>query len=228
MNANEDVTELIKRIPEGYFAFSEDIESGVSQWNREAVEYFGFSDCSFGNTKEIIKSITHMDDWERLEQELAEVFSKEKEAFYLSIRMKNVKGNYVPCTCKGKIISGADGIDNIFTGTVMVHKIDEEYDAITDLLKVQSFLSQISLIKKSNKECLLMALKLKHFTNINALYGYDFGNKALYEIAKAIRNIIGTSGAVYRLESTSFGIVFNQSDLDGLKECYAKINNFLS
>jgi EAL domain-containing protein (putative c-di-GMP-specific phosphodiesterase class I) len=228
MNANEDVTELIKRIPEGYFVFSEDIESGVSQWNREAVEYFGFSDCSFANTKEIIKSITHMDDWERLEQELAEVFSKEKEAFYLSIRMKNVKGNYVPCTCKGKIISGADGIDNIFTGTVMVHKIDEEYDAITDLLKVQSFLSQISLIKKSNKECLLMALKLKHFTNINALYGYDFGNKALYEIAKAIRNIIGTSGAVYRLESTSFGIVFNQSDLDGLKECYAKINNFLS
>ena len=153
MNANEDVTELIKRIPEGYFAFSEDIESGVSQWNREAVEYFGFSDCSFGNTKEIIKSITHMDDWERLEQELAEVFSKEKEAFYLSIRMKNVKGNYVPCTCKGKIIFGADGIDNIFTGTVMVHKIDEEYDAITDLPKVQSFLSQISLIKKSNKEC---------------------------------------------------------------------------
>ena len=112
MNANEDVTELIKRIPEGYFVFSEDIESGVSQWNREAVEYFGFSDCSFGNTKEIIKSITHMDDWERLEQELAEVFSKEKDAFYLSIRMKNVKAsnNLRDTYLRGITLGGQDEV----------------------------------------------------------------------------------------------------------------------
>ncbi len=228
MSINVEIFELTRNVPEGYFVFAEDIESGESQWNVEAVEYFGFSDCTFGNTREVIRCITHADDWVRLEQELDEVFSKEKEAFYLSVRMKNAKGEYVPCTCKGKLVSDTKGNMSIFTGTVMVHKIDEEYDATTDLPKVQSFLSHISQIKKSNKECLLMALKLKHFTNINALYGYDFGNKALYEIANAIHNIVGARGAVYRLESTSFGIVFNQSDLEELKKCYDKITNFLS
>lgn len=228
MSINVEIFEHTRNVPEGYFVFAEDIESGESQWNVEAVEYFGFSDCTFGNTREVIRCITHADDWVRLEQELDEVFSKEKEAFYLSVRMKNAKGEYVPCTCKGKLVSDTKGNMSIFTGTVMVHKIDEEYDATTDLPKVQSFLSHISQIKKSNKECLLMALKLKHFTNINALYGYDFGNKALYEIANAIQNIVGARGAVYRLESTSFGIVFNQSDLEELKKCYDKITNFLS
>lgn len=228
MSINVEIFEHTRNVPEGYFVFAENIESGESQWNVEAVEYFGFSDCTFGNTREVIRCITHADDWVRLEQELDEVFSKEKEAFYLSVRMKNAKGEYVPCTCKGKLVSDTKGNMSIFTGTVMVHKIDEEYDATTDLPKVQSFLSHISQIKKSNKECLLMALKLKHFTNINALYGYDFGNKALYEIANAIQNIVGARGAVYRLESTSFGIVFNQSDLEELKKCYDKITNFLS
>lgn len=150
------------------------------------------------------------------------------EAFYLSFRIKNAKGDYVPCTCKSSMIFDENGKPCIFTGSITIHKGEEEYDAITDLPKIQSFLSHISQIKKNNKECLLMALKLKHFNNINALYGYDFGNKTLYEIAKIISNIIGTDGAVYRLESTGFGIVFNESDLDRLKESYTKIRNALT
>ena len=116
MSINVEIFELTRNVPEGYFVFAEDIESGESQWNVEAVEYFGFSDCTFGNTREVIRCITHADDWIRLEQELDEVFSKEKEAFYLSVRMKNAKGEYVPCTCKGKLVSDTKGNMSISSG----------------------------------------------------------------------------------------------------------------
>ena len=228
MNINSEVIDIIKGVPDGHFAFVENMETGESSWNEEAVEYFGFPDYKFDNTKEIMEEITHPDDKERLLQEFREVFSKKKDAFYLSFRIRNAKGDYVPCTCKSNIIFDEDGKPSIFTGSLTVHRGEEEFDAITDLPKIQSFLSHISQTKKSNKECLLLALKLKHFTNINTLYGYDFGNKTLYEIAKMICNIIGTSGSVYRLESTSFGIVFNKSDLDELKACYAQINDVLT
>ena len=109
---------------------------------------------------------------------------------------------------RGKCFFDENGKPTVFHGTLTVHKGDEDLDPITDLPKLQSFLSHISQVKNENKECLLMALKLKHFNNINALYGYDFGNKVLYEISKLMCDYIGIHGAVYRLESTSFGIVF--------------------
>ena len=228
MNINAEVFEISRDVPEGHFVFVENIESGESNWSKEAVDYFGFPNSTLGNTKEMILGITHPEDLERLQQELEDVFSKKKEAFYLSFKMKNATGDYVPCTCKGRIFLNEDGHTYIFTGSITVHKGEEVFDAITDLPKIQSFLAHISEAKKSNKECLLMALKLKRFNNINALYGYDFGNKALYEIAKIIRNIIGTSGAVYRLEGTGFGIVFYESDLEGLKECFSKIKDAMA
>ena len=228
MNINEAVCEIINSVPEGHFVFVENIENGESTWSKEAVEYFGFPDCRIENTKDFIQEITYVDDKERLQQEFDEIFTKKKEIFYISIRIKNAKDDYVPCTCKGNIVFDENGKPLIFTGSLTVHKGEEEYDAVTDLPKIQSFLSHISKIKKENKECLLMALKLKHFTNINALYGYDFGNKTLYELAKMIRNIIGDKGCVYRLESTGFGIVFSDTNLEVMNECYAEINNVLA
>ena len=228
MNINAEIFEIISSVPEGYFIFAGNIESGESNWSKEAVEYLGFPDCRMGNIKELMQNITYSDDIERLMKEYEEVFSKSKEAFYLSFRIKNAKGNYESCICKANMIFDEEGKPCIFTGAIKVHKGEEEHDAVTDLSKIQSFLAHISQTKKVNKECLLMALKIKHFNNINALYGFDFGNKTLYEIAKIIRNVIGTSGAVYRLEGTGFGIVFNESDLDGLKECYEKIKNTLA
>ena len=228
MSINQEVADIVNSVPEGQFVFKEDIESGLSEWSKEAVEYFGFADCTIHNTKEVMQDMAHPEDKEHLQKEFQEVFSKKKESFYLSFRIRNAKGVYIPCTCKSSIVFDENGKACTFSGTLTVQKAEEEYDVITDLPKIQSFFFHISKIKKSNKECLLMALELKHFNNINALYGYDFGNKAMYEIAKIIRNIIGEDGAVYRLESNGFGIVFYKSDLDGLQESYSQIINELS
>ena len=203
------------------------LESGESNWSQEAIEYLGFSGCQVSNIKEKMKDITHPEDKEHLLQEFEEVYSKKKEVLYFNFRIKNANGIYVPCTYKGKMILDEDGKPCMFKGMLTIHNGDEDLDPITDLPKVQSFLSHISGVKKNNKECLLMALKLKHFNNVNVLYGYDFGNKALYEIAKIMCDFIGTRGSVYRLESTSFGIIFNDSNIDELKECYSQISDAL-
>ena len=203
------------------------LQSGEFHWSEEAAEYFGFPECIVCKTDEKMREITHPEDIANLQQEFQDVYAKKKDAFYLNFRIRNANDIYVPCTYKGNVFFDEGGKPCTFKGILTVHKSDEDLDPITDLQKVQSFLSHISEIKKNNKECLLMALKLKHFNNINTLYGYDFGNKALYEIAKLMCGFIGARGAVYRLESTSFGIIFFDSDLEGLKECYTKISEAL-
>lgn len=228
MDNSIEISKVIGDVPEGYFVFVEDIEKEKSYWSKGTVEYLGLSDCRMGRINDIILDITHPEDKEGIRQEFEQVFSGKKEVLYASFRIKNVKGDYVLCICKGKFVSKEAGKGDFFKGTLTVHKGEKEYDPITDLPKIQSFLPHISQIKSKNNECLLMALEIKYFNNINALYGYDFGNKTLYGIGKIISGIIGTSGSVYRLESTDFGIVFNESDLTGVKECYNKIRDALS
>ena len=214
------VSEVISCIPEGQFIFVEHIESGVSNWNNEAVEYFRLSGNRISNTKELMQEMTHPDDRERLQQEFDEVISKKKESFFLMFQIRNVKGEYIPCTCKGKVVFDEGGKPYIFTGSITVHKGEEEYDGVTDLPKLQSFLSHVSRTKKTNKECLLLAMELKRFNNMNALYGYNFSNRILYETAKTIRGIIGSSAVLCRLDGPNFGIVFSDSCLERLKKFY--------
>lgn len=227
MSINEKVLEIIEEVPEGHFLFVENIETGESSWSEDAAEYFGFSDCTIFNTKEKMQKMAHPEDREDLQQEFDAVCSQKKEAFYISFRIRNAKGKYVPCTCKGNIVFDEDGDPTTFTGSLKVQKVEEEYDAVTDLPKIQSFFSHISKIKRRNRQCLLMALKIKSFNNVNSLYGYDFGNKCLYEIAKLIRNIVGENGDVYRLESTNFGIVFYKSNIDIIQDIYSEISEAL-
>ncbi len=225
---NKKISEIINCIPEGQFVFVEDIKNGESNWSNEAVDYFGLPGNSVSNTKEIMQAMTHPDDRKRLQQEFDEVFSKQKESFFLIFQIRNAEGEYIPCTCKSKMICDKGGNPYIFIGSLTVHKGEEEYDGVTDLPKLPKFLSHISRTKKANKECLLMALELKHFNNINALYGYNFGNRILYETAKIIGGIIETNGMLYRLGSADFGIVFFDSSIENLKEIYSQIRDALA
>ena len=225
---NEKVSEIINSIPEGQFVFIENVKSGMSNWSNEGAEYFGFSGSSVSNTKEMMRKMTHPDDRKRMQQEFDAAFSKKKESFFLDLQLRNAKGEYVPCTCKGKMICDEGGNPYVFLGSLTVHKGEEENDAVTDLPKLQKFLSHISKTKKANKECLLMALELNHFNKINALYGYDLGNRILYEVSKIINGIIGENGVLYRLGGTNFGIVFSGSCFDIIRDIYAQIRDALA
>ena len=71
---NSRVFDVISSIPDGQFIFVENIETGVSSWNKEAVEYFGLSGVNISNTKEVMRSIAHPEDAERLSEEFQAVF----------------------------------------------------------------------------------------------------------------------------------------------------------
>ena len=228
MNITEKFEEMFNNIPNGNLGFVQNIVTRESKWSKEAAEYLGISGCQLCNTQDFMKELTHPEDRDRVKQEFYEVLSKKKESFYLNFKIRNAEGNYELCTCKSTMIFDEEGKPCINAGTLIIHKNEDGFDAVTDLPKILGFFANVSDIKNRNKECLLMVIKLKHYNNINALYGYDFGNKSLYEIAKIICNAVGCNGNVYRLESTSFGVAYNECDVDLMKEHYELIKHALS
>ena len=63
---NTKVFEIISNVPEGQFVFIENIESGISNWSKEAVEYLNLPGDSVANTKDVMLSMTYPDDRERI------------------------------------------------------------------------------------------------------------------------------------------------------------------
>ncbi len=224
---NTKILDIINDIPDEQFVFVENIEAGVSNWTKEAVEYFGLPDVNLHNTKAVMRALVHPDDLERWDQELADVFSLQKEGFFLTYQIKNAKGDYVPCTGKGTLVQGENGMPLVFVGSMTIHKDEEVHDAITDLPKFQSFLKHVSQTKKKNKECLLIALEIKRFNRINALYGYNFGSRTLYETARIIKNIVGENGSVYRIDGISFGVILRNTGLEYAKAIFKEIRESL-
>ena len=117
-DAKTKIYDIISDIPTGQFTFVENIASGISNWSKEAAEYFGFPDVNLSHTKKVLYSLIHPDDLERWEQEIEAIFSLQKERFFLTCQMKNAKGNYVLCTGKGKLILGEGGKPQIFAVSV--------------------------------------------------------------------------------------------------------------
>jgi len=225
---NSKIFEIISNIPDGQFIFVENIELGVSNWTKEAVDYFGLPGVNVFHTKEVMRSMVHPDDLERWDQEMEAVFSMHRDGFFFTYQIKNAKGEYVPCTGKGKIILGESGAPLIFAGSMTIHQGEEANDAITDLPKFQTFLKHVSKEKKTNKECFLIALEIKRFNSINALYGYNFGSRILYETARLIKKIVGDNGSVYRIDGICFGIILRSGRLEDAKRIFKEIREQLA
>jgi len=222
------ILEIVKTTQEGQFVVMEDLATGISTWSQEAVEYFGLPGTSIRNTKDVLQGLVHPDDLAQWRKESEETFAMKNDGFFCTAQLKNAGGEFVDCTVKGKIILGESGEPLFFVASVKVHHGEEVNDAVTDLPKVQTFLKTVSRAKKKNRECLLVALEIKRFNSINALYGYNFGSKALYEIARIVKRIVGDDGSVYRLDGVTFGIVFQNCKLEYAKSVFEEIREKLS
>ena len=201
------ILDVVNNVSKGQFIFVHDMRTGVSTWSQEAVDYFKFPGMSLPNVERTFGALIHPDDFPRWQQELNDVFTLKKDVFFYTFHIRNAKGEYVLCTEKGKTVLNKMGRPAIFTGSLTIHKNEIVYDSITDLPMSQQYLLDIKKSKNEKKECLAMAIEIKRFHSVNTLYGSEFGNKTLYELARFIKAKVGSFGKIYRLEGTAFGIL---------------------
>ena len=156
MGKNNDL--LNSRLFEGFSETSDrryiyicDMSRDMSRWSQSAVEYFGLPGEYIENAGEIWAAHIHPDDRQRYMDDIAEVFEGRKEWHELDYRAMNKYGDYVICTCKGKVMRGEDGEPDIFIGSLENHGIADRVDAASGLYNVYEFLQDIRDLKNSGK-----------------------------------------------------------------------------
>jgi len=224
---SEKILDIVNKVSDEKFVFVQDMHTGIATWSQEAVNYLNLPGINLKDTTSVFGALVHPDDFPKWIQELNAVFSGSKEDFFCTFSIKNARGNYVPCIEKGRMVYNEEGHAEVFAGTVTIQKKEVEQDPLTDLPKLQEFIEDVRTAK-TKKECLAMAVELRHFHNVNTLYGYHFGNKTLYSLAKHMKEVIGSKGKVYRMEGTQFLFLFENNEVEDARQFYAELRDALA
>lgn len=225
-----DRTELESRIFEGFAETSKrryiyvcNMETGVSRWSRNAVEHFGLPGEYFENAGEIWGNCIHPADREMYFQDIEAVFSGKKERHELDYRVKNIEGDYVTCTCRGLILRGKDGEADLFVGTIVNHGIVENIDATTNLYNIYEFWNNIHAVSESGEYCRVLMIGINNFSDVNAIYGYSYGDKVLRGLSDILLELVRGFGKVYRMDGVRFACVLPECSNRELEDFYGRV-----
>jgi len=233
--------DMLQNIPfEGFednngkrYVYISDMDTGMSRWSKGAIDYFGIEveDEYFANAKEIWLTHVHPRDREAYLEDINALFAGEKDFHNVDYRARNRFGEYVSCTCKGRIVPKANGEGKLFVGTIENNEKNERFDSVTGLYNVFSFLMDTQSYLQSDDSAIILMIGINRFGDINKQYNYETGNELLKSFSNdlllRIRGEIPEVARVYRMDGTKFALAIQGENLCGdlVERIYARIED---
>lgn len=97
------------------------------------------------------------------------------------------------------------------------------YDPVTDLYNLYGFMFKVNEYLTEKNTGVLILLDVANFTNINKIYGFNFGDKVLKNIATRLKNLFKNEDVIARVGNDEFAIFILISDKQHINIIYEKI-----
>ena len=199
------------------------MQTNVSRWSKNAVDYFGLPGEYMYDAGSIWEQHIHPDDIAVYREQIDDIFSGRSQKHHLEYRAKNKTGEYVTCTCRGRVLKGDGSRPDLFAGTIENHGIMDNIDATTNLYNIYELSNKILFGIKCRKNICLLMVGVNHFSDINDIYGYDTGNVVLKTIAADFLDAAHYQGSVYRMDGVRFAFYFENKDKEWITEFYDEL-----
>ncbi len=201
------------------------LQTNVSRWSKNAVEYFGLPGEYFQDADRIWAEYIHPDDRQLYLDDINAVLSGKKKYHDVEYRARNKEGNYVVCSCRGVVVRGENGEPDYFAGTLDNHGLIDNVDPVTNLYNGYAFLNALRAYCTTKSEVLIMVVGINDFTNVNAIYGYAIGNQILSRFGDRILQLLKAEerGLVYRMDGAKFAICVPNMTEEEAEKLYAQI-----
>lgn len=214
----DEIFDAFSIVCEGTYVYVSDMTIDVSRWSESAVELFDLPGEYMENAGGIWEEHIHPEDREAYHRSIESIFSGSAGGHDMQYRAKDRHGNYVMCTCRGVVVHDNKGKPVYFAGTIRNHGLEGNIDVMTGLRNQKGFLEDIDDIIASQKPFLTAIFGVSKFTEINAMYGYDFGNTILQKVSRMCLNRVGNDGRVYRLDGPRFGYISRTQSVEQAHE----------
>ncbi|MCR5209186.1 MAG: EAL domain-containing protein [Lachnospiraceae bacterium] len=215
-------------VADGTYVYVCDMINNYSKWSKSAVDYFGLPDEYMEDAGKIWGEHVHPDDKASYDESINELFSGKSSSHDMQYRALGRDGNYVMCTCRGVILYNEDHVPEYFCGAIRNHGLYGHVNGLTGLRNKYGFFEDLKVAISKEQGFVVSALSLTHFSAINTVYGYEFGNLVVQKFARKLVEVIGNRGLIYRLDGVKFGIISDILSIDELKSYYERIRKMLN
>ena len=219
----DKIFEAFSVTAKGSYIYLCDMWTDMSRWSKSAVDYFGLPGEYMEDAGTIWAQHIHPEDRRRYQEDIDAVFSGRKKNHELEYRAMDKNGNYVVCTCSGVVIEDEAGNPEFFAGTITNRGTIENIDPTTNLYNLYEFLNALRLLRERGKKYRVLLVGFKHFSDVNDLYGYSFGNEAMKLFVSIMQNDLMDKGKVFRMDGTRFAVLTTELRVDDLKNYYLRL-----
>ena len=207
-------------VAEGADVFLCDMKYDYSRWAKRFVDFFHLESEYMYNAGSIWESHIHPDDRAVYHKSIDDLFCGMANGHDMQYRATDGSGKYYMCICRGVVLFDKDGNPDYFGGAIRNQSINDGIDKLTGLGNQASFFNDINLYIKKKVPVNIVMYGPTHFSRINDLYGYDFGNMLLQHISRYLFERCRNIGTVYRLDGMRLALVTRTLNMAQLHEQY--------
>ncbi len=197
----------LELIAEDSYVFLCNMKYNYSRWSRAAVSVFNLPGEYMYNAGEIWAKYIHPEDREIYINGMNDIFTGNASGHDMQYRAKRPNGAYDVCTCRGTVLREPDGTPEWFCGAIRDHGIQGRMDTLTGLRNQYGFFEDLQSYMQKHSDIRVCMIVISKFSEINEVYGYQFGNTILQRFGRYLFEQIGNSGNVYRLDGTKFAVL---------------------
>ena len=213
-------------VAEGTYVYVCDMKFDFSKWSKNCVDAFALPSEYMYGAGDIWENCIHPDDRESYRQGINDVFSGNTSGHDMQYRARKANGEYDVCTCRGIVIRDLSGKPDYFVGTIRNHGLQSQIDTLTGMRNQYGFFEDLEGFMKRKISVHVLIVGISKFSEINAVYGYHFGNRVLQLYARKVFETTGNTGSCYRIDGTKFAVISNTLDIDDIQNRYNRFRNY--
>ncbi len=213
-------------VAEGTYVFLCDMKYDFSRWSKNAVDKYELPAEYMYGAGDIWEEYIHPDDREAYRKGIEEVFTGDAPGHDMQYRARRPDGEYDVCTCRGVVLRDLFGEPDYFVGTIRDHSTQGHIDKLTGFRNQYGFFDDFNAYIKRQAQMYVILVGISKFSEINGMYGYEFGNRVLQLFARRFFEETGNTGHCYKLDGTKFAVISNTLSPDEIKAHYRSFRNY--
>ncbi len=215
--------DALELVSEGSYVYLCDMEYDYSRWSKACVECFDLPSEYMYGAGAVWEEHIHPEDREIYRSAINDIFTGNASSHDVQYRAVKPDGSYDVCTCRGIVLRDENGKPEYFGGVIRNHGIHGNIDSLTGLRNQYGFFEDLQTNMLKHADLKVVMIVINKFSDINEVYGYQFGNLILQRFGRYLFENIGSSGNAYRLDGTKFAIISKRRTPEEIRRMYDEL-----
>ena len=222
-NTLDKLYHAFEMVSEGCYIYLCDLKYDYSRWTAEAISYFGLPGEYMYHAGQIWEEHIHPDDQKGYHESIQDIFTGRDKGHDMQYRARDKEGRYVVCTCRGTVLWNENGEPDYFAGSIRNHGLVNNMDALTGFQNQYGLFEFLNVIYERKTKSNIMMIGVGHFSTVNEMWGYDFGNIVIHKLVKLLKEEFRNEGILYRADGVKFVLLTRTLSVEELSLRYKKL-----